>query len=313
MADVKIKEISMETLNQAERKISVGKSRKLGMAVALMLVVTGGVYAAYRVITGDIMASRFTVTKMSCPACVITVKEITAKLPGVVEADVSLAAQDATIKFREKQITPDQIKDAIAGAGYPARLDGVFTPGGADKKDGVVAVVNGRPIFKKDISIPLYADKTDQAGRDTAHNFFSVVGKEILLQEADKNMVVVQPQEVENEIEAITKELNLIPKAFDKKIVDNFGSKEKYFQIVAQRLGLRKLIEEHVAEGINNTDERSRKTMEWLGVIFKDADVKIVDEQLKSTLLAAAGQDDWKTFWPRMIGAPSELKTALTQ
>jgi copper chaperone CopZ len=313
MATMKMKEISIDNLNKAERKIAVGKWRKLGSAVILLLVLSGGVYAALRMIAGDTVASRFAVTKMVCPACVVTVKEITTKLPGVVETDVSLAAQDVTVKYREKQITPDQIKDAIVKAGYPTKIDGVFTLEGAGKDDPVVALVNGKPIFKKDVSTPLYADKLNPTTKDPAMSFFSVVGKEILLQAADKQTVVVQPQEVESEMQEVFKEKGVSPAEFQKLIQEKFGANEKYFQMVSQRLGLKKLIADHVVSGINDPEEKTRKTLEWVGVQFKDADVKIVDPTFKEVVHASAGQDDWKVFWPRMISASSELKTILVQ
>lgn len=308
-----MKKIDMETLQRADRNISLSKVRRLGMTLVLLLFLTGGGYAAYRMVTGDIVASRFTVNKMNCPACVITVKEVTSKLPGVVEADVSLAAQDVTVKFREKQTSPDQIRDAIARAGYPVKLDGLFKPSGGGVDDTVVATVNGKPIFQKDLKVPLYADKVDSKESDASAEVFSVIGKEILLQAADSKTIVVQPQEVEVEIEAVSKEKGMASVEFMKSVAPKFGSSEKYFQIVGQRLGIRKLLDEHVLEGVQDPQERNRRTMEWLGTLFKDADVKILDSSLREKVHAAAGRDDWKTFWPRMLGGTTELKAVLVQ
>jgi hypothetical protein len=68
-----------------------------------------------------------------------------------------------------------------------------------------------------------------------------------------------------------------------------------------------------VVSGIQDPQERARKTMEWAGTIFKDSDVKILDPGFKEKIHAAAGQDDWKTFWPRMIASGTELKSLLVQ
>jgi copper chaperone CopZ len=308
-----MKKIDMETLQRAERSISLGKVRRVAMTLVTLVLLTGGGYAAYRMVTGDIVASRFTVNKMNCPACVITVKEATSKVPGVVEADVSLAAQDVTVKFREKQTSPDQIRDAIARAGYPVKLDGLFKPSGGGVDDPVVATVNGKPVFQKDLKVPFYADKDETKDPNPAAAVFSVIGKEILLQAADSKTIVVQPQEVEMEIESISKEKGTTPDEFMKRVAPNFGSSEKYFQVVGQRLGIRKLLDEHVLEGVQDPQERNRKTVEWIGTVFKAADVKILDSSLKEKVRAAVGQDDWKTFWPRMIGGTTELKAALVQ
>ena len=308
-----MKKIDMATLEKASRKISLGKLRKAGMAVVLILVLAGGGYAAYRMVTGDVVASRFTVNNLNCPACVITVKEVTAKLPGVVEADVSLAAQDVTVKYREKQTGPDQIKDAIARAGYPIKLDGIFKPGDKGGAEGVVVTVNGKPLFAKDMKVPFAADKSGITDKDAASTFFSTVGKEILLQAADGKTVVIQPHEIETEVQGIFKGQGVSKDEFAAWMTAAYGSPEKYYQIVGQRLGIRKLMDENVLEGVKDPQEKSRKTVEWVTERFKEADVKVVDLAFREKLHAAAGQIEWKSFWPRMIGQNTELKSLLLQ
>lgn len=312
-SEKQIKKIDLNTLDQADRKVSTAKLKKVGLAVVILLFLSGGGYAAFRLVSGDVIASKFTVNKMNCPACVITVKEVTGKLPGVVEADVSLAAQDVIVKFREKQTSPDQIKEAIAKAGYPIKLDGMFKPDGAGIDEQVIAGVNGKPIFEKDLKVPLLADKTGTATKDPAAAFFNAIGKEILLQAADSKTIVVQPYEIEEEIQSIATSKGIAPDQFLNQASEQFGSKEKYFQIVGQRLGIRKLLEEHVISGVQDPQEKARKTMEWAGSVFKDSDVKILDPSFKEKIHASAGQDDWKTFWPRMISSSTELKSLLVQ
>ncbi|MGO9570273.1 MAG: heavy-metal-associated domain-containing protein [Desulfomonilaceae bacterium] len=308
-----IKKIDMETLNQADRKVSLGKLRRVGLALVVLLFLAGGVFGAYRLIAGEVVASRFTVNEMYCPACVITVKEVAGKIPGVIETDVSLAGQDVIVKYRDKQTNPDQIKEAVARAGYPIKLDGMFKPGGAGINEVVVATVNGKPVFQKDMKVPLDVDKVAPKDSDPASTLFSTVGKEILLQAADAKTIVVQPSEIETEVETIAKKNGISQEEFLTQVKAVFGSKEKYFQVVGQRLGIRKLLDEHVLAGIQDPQERTRKTMEWVGTVFKDSDVAILDPGFKEKIRATAGQDQWKTFWPRMIATGTELKSLLVQ
>src|SRR5512142_3329767 len=105
-----VKQINLETLNQADRKVSIGKLRRVGLAVVVLLCLAGGAYGAYVLIAGQVVASRFTVNQMYCTACVVTVKEATGKIPGVVGADISLAGQEVIVKFRDKQTNTDQIR-----------------------------------------------------------------------------------------------------------------------------------------------------------------------------------------------------------
>jgi copper chaperone CopZ len=308
-----MKKIDLQTLDDASRKVSLGKARRALVAVAVVLLLAGGGYAAFRMVTGDVVASRFTVNNMYCPACVLTVTEAATKVPGVVESDISLAGQDVIVKYREKQTGPDQIREAIAKAGYPIKLDGIFKPGGPGINDAVVATVNGKPVFAKDVSLPLSVDKNAPKTTDLVSAFFSVVGKEILLQAADGKTIIVQPQEVEEEVQALLKKQGQSREEFVAWAGSTCGSPEKCYQVMGQRMGIRKLIDEVVLEGVKDPQAKVRKTMEWVGTVFKDADVKITDPALKEKIHAAVGQDDWKTFWPRMIGRTTELKSLLIQ
>ncbi|MCX5862043.1 MAG: cation transporter [Deltaproteobacteria bacterium] len=308
----KMKKIDMDTLESAERKISVSKFRRAGVALVVIALLGSGGYAAYRMMTGQVIGSRFTVNKMNCPACVITVKEVTGKIPGVVETDVSLAAQDVTVKFRDKQTNSETIQEAIARAGYPVKLDGLFKPMGSGINEVLVADVNGKPVFERDLKLPF-----DVVKKETKHDvpsaFFSVVGKKILLDAADAQLVVVQPYEVEAEVQRIFEQQGASREEFLSWISSSYGSPEKYYQIVGQRLGIRKLLEENVLQGVQDPSERKRKAVEWAGKLFKEADVKILDPGLKERVYASVGQDEWKTLWPRMIAQDTELKSLLVQ
>ncbi len=308
-----LKKIDLRTLDNADRKIAFSKFRRILTLLVVLLLCGGGGYAVYLMVSGEVLASRFAVNKMYCPACVTTVKEVTSKLPGVVEADVSLAAQDVIVKFRSKQTNPDQIKQAIAHAGYPTQVDGMFKPSGGGINDVLVGLVNGKPVFARDIklSVNVADPKAPQAAAASA--FFSAVGKEILLQAADLQKVVIQPSEIDEEVQALAKKQGISPEEFLATMTEKYGSKEKYLQTVGQVLGIRKLRDEYVIEGVKNPDEKTHKTMAWLGKLFKDADVQIVDASIKQNIKAAAGQDDWKTFWPRMIAGNTELKTLVIQ
>jgi copper chaperone CopZ len=308
-----MKKIDLETLDREDRKISLGKLRKGIMAMGVVLVAAGVAYGAYRLVAGEVVACRFAVNGMYCPACTLTVKEATEKLPGVVGTDVSLAGQDVTVKFRNNRTSPDQIKGAIVKAGYTAKLDGTSGPSGRGIDDSVVANVNGKLIFSTDMKAPLTIDDPKVSPSNSESVFFSVVGKEILLQAADAKTIVVAPSEIDEEIGNVAKKKGLSTEEFLRQITPRFGSKEKYVQAVAQRLALRKLLDEEVVQGVQDKEERNRKTLQWAGALFKDSDVIIVDPAVREKVRSIAGQDDWRTFWPRMVSSETELKGLLLQ
>lgn len=306
-----MKKIDMDTLDRADRNISAAKLRRAGTVLVALLFVAGGGYAAYRMLSGEVVASRFTVNQMVCPACVVTVQEVTGKIPGVVDAQVSLAAQDVVVRFRDKQTNPDLIKQAITHAGYPVQLDGMFKPASSGINDVLVAEVNGKPLLGADLKTPLdvASPKTQEPAADVA--LFCAVGKQILLRAADSATVIIQPSEIEEELQIVAEKQGTSADKLLAQMSERFGSKEKYLQTVGQRLGIRKLVSEHVVQDVKDAQERQRKTLEWAGKLFRDADVKLFDTGFQEKLKATSGQSDWKTLWPRMIAADTDLKSLL--
>ncbi|HEY5465945.1 MAG TPA: heavy metal translocating P-type ATPase, partial [Clostridia bacterium] len=57
---------------------------------------------------------------MTCAACAMRIEKVTAKLPGVTQASVNLAAEKLTVAFDEQKVTAQEIQDAVAKAGYQA-------------------------------------------------------------------------------------------------------------------------------------------------------------------------------------------------
>ncbi len=304
-----MKKIDMATLEHVDRKASMKIMKKiLGMLVIIAIVAAGG-WGVHQIMAGEMLASRFTVNKMTCPGCITKVNNA-CKIPGVIESSVSLARNEAIVKFDKGITTPEEIKNAIANAGYPVQMDGVFKQSmkGVDEK--VVATVNGKPVFLKDIERIFYPED-GKSSPDTASGFYGVVGAEILLKAADEKAIFARPYEIEDELILMGKERGLSVDQLTNKATANIGSSEKYSQIVAQRIGIRKLIDKHVVAGVQNPDEKNRKTLDWLAGVFKASDVKITDRDLKKELAASTGKDEWNEFWPRMISRETGLKRVI--
>ncbi len=58
------------------------------------------------------------VTGMTCASCVLRVERALKKVPGVVDAQVNLSTEGASITFAPEHVGPDEIKMAIERAGY---------------------------------------------------------------------------------------------------------------------------------------------------------------------------------------------------
>lgn len=305
----KMKTIDLETLDKVERKASSNIMKKTVVVVLILSLLGIGGWGAQRMMTDEVLASRFTVNKMNCPGCVVTVKEATAKIPGVIETDVSLAAQNATIRFYESQTSSDDIRDAITKAGFPVTLDGIFRSDGIGVSEPVLATVNGHPLFRKDADYFVIPESAES--RSQASIFFDLVGKTILLQAADANHLVIQPYEIGAEIDRLMRTRKILPKQLIADARKKYGSVEKYSQVVGQRMGIRRLVKEHILQGGPGPYTEEGKIMEWLGDQFKAAEVKIFDWDLKKDMQALAGEDEWEKFWPRMISRDTALKQFL--
>lgn len=61
---------------------------------------------------------QFPVSGMSCASCAANIESTLRKQPGVVIASVNLASQIAIIEFNPAVITPQDLKEAVASAGY---------------------------------------------------------------------------------------------------------------------------------------------------------------------------------------------------
>ncbi|MDA8407638.1 MAG: heavy-metal-associated domain-containing protein [Deltaproteobacteria bacterium] len=308
-----MKKISLDTLQDKDQKATTRKLYHILAIFTFLSVAATGGYFVYRMLSGDLVATRFSVNNMICPACAITIKEAMEKAPGVTGTDITLAGREITVQFYDKKTSPDQIKKVIEKAGYPAQSDGLFKLVSREKNDVLIARVNDRPILMPDLKTPLNVDLKSPGSCDLPSVFFSAVGKEILLQAADKENVIIQPQEVEAEIQKIMGRQAMTEDHFKQKVKDQFGSFEKFTQVVGQRLGILKLLEEKIPAEVQAPAQRRQKAVELIGGLFKASNVKIFDSNIRQKIYVIAGQDEWKVFWPRMIASDTDLKRLITQ
>lgn len=64
----------------------------------------------------------FTVERMTCKLCPITVRKAMEGVDGVVDAKVDYDSKTATVTFDNERTTPDEIAKASTEIGYPATL-----------------------------------------------------------------------------------------------------------------------------------------------------------------------------------------------
>lgn len=72
--------------------------------------------------------ARFGVQGMTCAACVARVERTLKKLPGVQDASVNLATENATVEFVPGQVSLDEIQAAVKNAGYEPVVVDIGSP-----------------------------------------------------------------------------------------------------------------------------------------------------------------------------------------
>lgn len=60
----------------------------------------------------------FPVLQMSCAACALSVEDILRKQPGVLQAEVNYAGQTARVEYDPRQVSPEQLREAVQDMGY---------------------------------------------------------------------------------------------------------------------------------------------------------------------------------------------------
>lgn len=66
----------------------------------------------------------FTIGKMTCPTCPITVRTAISRVVGVKRVMIDFRAKTATVTYDPTVTTPTTIAAASSGIGFPARLRG---------------------------------------------------------------------------------------------------------------------------------------------------------------------------------------------
>ncbi len=88
----------------------------------------------------------YVVEGMSCAACSSAVERVTGKLPGVSESQVNLLTGTMNITYDEAQVTPQQIMDKVARAGFSAHpmVQEEAADSKAEADDGEAELAAGR-------------------------------------------------------------------------------------------------------------------------------------------------------------------------
>ena len=145
----KVPGVSEVSVNLATEEARVVADPAVVNAGTLLGAVKGAGYDA------AVAATTLAVGGMSCAACVTRIEKALRKLPGVVEANVNLATEKASVSYMPKMLTPARIAEAVVGAGYAATPEHDATAGSDEHKDGELAALRRDLIVAAAFTVPL--------------------------------------------------------------------------------------------------------------------------------------------------------------
>jgi Cu+-exporting ATPase len=97
------------------------------------------------------------VAEMSCASCVGRVDRALAAVPGVIEVNVNLASETATVTYADGAVTPDVLAKAATDAGYPAEIAGRAASEDRDaRKEGERGALARNTAIAAALALPVF-------------------------------------------------------------------------------------------------------------------------------------------------------------
>lgn len=228
------------------------------------------------------------VANMTCGSCVGTITETANGLPGVASTEVNLTLGTAKVAYDPQKISPEAIASAVSGAGFPARVRQTLTAEelagneAADRKlaERYVGKINDRLVAKDEFASLV---QLRSAGGAAAPGpvWQDLVQRELMLQDAAKAAVVVQPGEVDREIEKMRDGRA----DFDQLVVTHYGNAEAFRLAVQETMIINRHLETGVLAGVEQPAARRAAMQTWQQGLKDQADVRVFDP----SLMAAGG------------------------
>ena len=101
--------------------------------------------------------ARLSVSDMSCASCVGRAQKALANVPGVLQADVNLASETATVRYAEGVTRPGDLIAATRKAGYPAEMTGTGdSASSADRKADEVRQIFRKTVIAGVLALPVF-------------------------------------------------------------------------------------------------------------------------------------------------------------
>lgn len=264
------------------------------LALALGIAVVAGAFLSSEKKPSSASAmTELNIGNLSCGSCVSNVQAALSKVDGVGQVDVNVTSSRGQITYDPNLTSSGVIAKTITDAGYPStvRLDLSAADYAKSQSENeqlgalYVARIGNRLVSRESFNqiialrgaglasgVSPYANKQLQG-----QVWQEIKEREILLAAAEKNQIVIQDGEVDNEI----KRMKATVADFDAAIVARFGSYDRFFTQLKESMVINRNIEQNVVAGLSDDREKQQRFSQWYNDVLQNTNVTIFDPLIK--------------------------------
>lgn len=243
-----------------------------------LLVLSAAGYVATR---GDkqMAQAELSVGNMTCGSCVSNIEKALAGLDGVGQVDVSVTLGSAKVMFAAASLTPQQIAGVISAGGYPASVRRVLSAEEVASLHDEQQRLEGRFVGRIGeylVSKEEFSGSSRLGDAESKAAWQSLVQRQLLLQDAERNGVVVHDDEVRLEIDALRGKHD----GFDAYVEKRYGNPEAFFASMKENMIINRNIEQNVLQA--RQGPRQQQLDRWYQGLAAATEVVIFAPALKA-------------------------------
>lgn len=242
--------------------------------------------------------AELSVEKMTCGSCVATIRSALEDLGGVEQVDIFVTTGRSQVLYNPDKLDAKTIAETITASGYPAvvklELDhdeySALQSEQSRLAERYLAKIGTRLVPRSLLDDRLQqalasmpGSRTDQEIQQLRTSLWQELQqRQLLLNAAEQNQVVVPEAEVELRID----QLRRATPNFEAALA-GYGGEEPFVRQLQEEMIINRMIELHVVDGIDNTQDRRSAINSWYRTLVEETPVTIYDPQLQQTAAAS--------------------------
>ncbi len=241
----------------------------------------------------------YQIGKMTCGSCVGNIETALAPLDGVGTVNVNLTRNIGRVTFDPAKIDSQAIAEAIATAGYPAKVRLELSPEEylalrneeAQLGQKYIARIGGRLIARDDFDLLVQQQTGNEPLAPSQQSevlqkvWQELLQRELLLTAAEANNIIIQNGEVDLRLNELTQR----HQGFEQVMTDRYGSIERFKELLREDMIISQNLDQNVFAGSKDPQTQQSQFQDWYGTLEKSADIAIFDPRLKDLKQGGSG------------------------